>query len=132
MGMAPSMRKLAFAGAALVAFAAPAHATSSATCRATTDPEIRLDIVIGHLVGPVIAQARFGDGLVTTADGDGPMIAQSWLDERALHLDIVDPAGSGYVARLRTWRPSGSGAYAGSLRHAGRQYQVRCRIEEEN
>ena len=119
----------AFAAAALLTSATPALATASATCRGTINPEIRLDLVIGHMVGPVIAQARFGDGTVT-GDG-GPTIAQSWLDEQALHLDIVDANGGRYVARLRTWRPSEHGDYAGSLRYGGRQYQVRCRIEEE-
>lgn len=125
------MRLTILLAAPLMAFATPALATGSASCRGTINPGIRLDLVIGHLVGPVIAQARLGDGLVTGAGGDAPMIAQSWLDEQALHLDIVDANGSTYVARLRTTRPSERGEYAGSLRYGGRQYQVRCRIEEE-
>ena len=118
----------ALATAALMA-AAPAYATGSASCRGTINPEITLDLVIGHMVGPVIAQARFGDGTVT--GNGGATIAQSWLDEQALHLDIVDSNGSRYVARLRTTRPSERGAYTGTLRYGGRTYQVRCRIEEE-
>ena len=117
----------AFVTAALAAFAAPAHATGSATCRGTINPEITLDLVIGHMVGPVIAQARFGDGTVT--GNGGATIAQSWLDERALHIDIVDSNGGQYIARLRTTRPSERGQYAGTLRYGGRQYQVRCRVE---
>src|SRR5688500_14942405 len=115
--------------APLLAFATPALATGSATCRGTINPEIRLDLVIGHMGRSVIAQARFGDGTVT--GGDGPMIAQSWLDEQTLHLDVVDSNGNRSIARLRAWRPSERGEYAGSLRYGGRQYQVRCRIEEE-
>ena len=118
----------AFVTAAVTAFAAPAHATGSASCRGTINPEITLDLVIGHMVGPVIAQARFGDGTVTGAGG--ATISQSWLDEQALHLDIVDANGSRYLARLRTWRPSERGDYAGSLRYGGRQYRVRCRVEQ--
>ena len=129
------MKKLAFVAVALVAFAGPAHATSSATCRSTADPQLQLDLVIGHLAGPVIAQARLhdGDAIIQTGvgDRDAPMIAQSWLEDRALHLDIVAADGSNYVARLRTWRRSGRGEFAGSLHYGGRQHQVRCRIEDE-
>ena len=117
----------AFVTAALLASATPALATGSASCRGTVNPEITLDLVIGHLVGPVVAQARFGDGSVT-GDG-GATISQSWLDEQALHVDIVDASGSSYVARLRSWRPSERGDYTGSLRYGGRQYRVRCRVE---
>ena len=118
----------AFTAAAFLTSASPAFATGSASCRGTINPEITLDLVIGHMVGPVIAQARFGDGTVT--GNGGATIAQSWLDEQALHLDIVDSNGSRYVARLRTTRPSERGPYAGTLRYGGRAYQVRCRIEE--
>ncbi|WP_166038290.1 hypothetical protein [Sphingosinicella sp. YJ22] len=117
----------AFVTAALMTSATPALATGSASCRGTINPEITLDLVIGHMVGPVIAQARFGDGTVT-GDG-GATIAQSWLDAQALHVDIVDANGSQYIARLRTTRPSERGQYAGTLRYGGRQYQVRCRVE---
>ena len=115
--------------AAILSAASPAHATSSASCRGTINPEVTLHLVIGHMAGPVIAQARFGDGTVT--GNGGATISQSWLDEQALHLDIVDSNGSRYVARLRTTRPSERGQYAGTLRYGGRTYQVRCRIEEE-
>ncbi|MFN3725091.1 MAG: hypothetical protein ACK4SZ_02175 [Allosphingosinicella sp.] len=122
-----SFAAAAFVTAGLLVGASPALATSSASCRGTVNPDITLDLVIGHMVGPVIAQARFGDGTVT--GNGGAMISQSWLDEQALHLDIVDSNGSRYVARLRTTRPSERGQYAGTLRYGGRQYQVRCRIE---
>jgi hypothetical protein len=117
----------AFVTAALLVAASPALATSSASCRGTINPEMTLDLVIGHTVGRVIAQARFGDGTVT--GNGGAAISQSWLDERALHVDIVDSSGSRYVARLHTTRPSERGQYVGTLRYGGRQYQVRCRIE---
>ncbi len=123
-----SVTAAAFATAAFLVGAAPAQATGSASCRGTINPEISLDLVIGHMAGPVIAQARFGDGTVT--GNGGATIAQSWLDERALHVDIVDSSGSRYVARLRTTRPSERGQYSGTLRYGGRQYQVRCRVEQ--
>jgi len=125
------MRQSLFLLAPLLLVAAPAHATSSASCRGTINPQMRLDLVIGHLAGPVIAQARLHDGgqLVQTGSGGGAMIAQSWLDDDALHLDIVDSGGASYVARLRTWRRGGRGAFTGSLRYGGRQYQVRCQLE---
>ena len=127
------MRRSLFLLAPLLVLATPAYATGSANCRGTINPDVQLDLVIGHLVGPVIAQARLSDGgrTVQTGPDGGPMIAQSWLDENALHVDVVDANGTEYVARLRTWRQSGRGAYSGSLRYGGQQYQVRCRIEEE-
>jgi hypothetical protein len=92
-----------------------------------------MELVVGHLVGPAIAQARLTDGRQTiqTANG-GAAIAQAWLDEHALNLDLTDAGGIDYLARLRTWRRHARGEYVGTLRYAGRTHQVRCRIEEED
>jgi hypothetical protein len=123
----------AAAAAALFLFAAaatPAQATQGIFCRANARPNLRLDLVIGSNVSSVVAQARLSDGsTVHRTGGAGPTIGQAWIDEHALHLDLVDASGTRHLARLRTWRQSGRGAYAGSLRYAGRQYQVRCRGE---
>ncbi len=126
------MKKILIAAAALVAVGSPAFATSSASCRAIRGPGPSLDLVIGHLAGPVVAQARLTDGTGTVAasrSGEDPIVAQSWLDAHALHLDLVDATGQQYLAQLRSWRRSGRGDYVGSLRVRGRQYQVRCRID---
>lgn len=123
------MKKSLVTVAALAAFAAPAHATGSATCRGTINPQLQLDLVIGRMAGSVIAQAQLSDGSRLYRTGEAAAIAQAWLDERAMHLDLTDANGTNYLARLRTWKAAGRNEYSGSLRYDGRQYQVRCRLE---
>lgn len=126
------MKKLAAAAIALTAFAAPAHATGTASCRGTINPQIRVDLVIGHMEGPVIAQVRLTDGSTSLQTGEGEAIlSQSWIDERSLRFVIASADGSFAPSRLVAWRRSNRGEFTGSLRHGGRTYQVRCRIDEE-
>ena len=115
----------------LIAFAAPAQATGSGTCRALLQPELRLELVIGHTTSPVIAQVRLRDGsrLLQTGAPDGPIIAQSWVDAFVLNLELTNADASTSVARLQTFKRRGQNEYAGTLRYGGRSYQVRCRIE---
>ncbi len=126
------MKKLLLVAAALTAFAAPAHATSTISCTSTSDESVTIDLVIGSLAGPVIAQARFKSGSreQTTGDG-GPMLMQAWIDRDSLYADIGDPNGERYLAQLRANRRLGQGQYAGTLKVDGRTHQVRCVDEEE-
>lgn len=126
------MTKLFILAAALTVWAMPAQATSSAACRSLISPAVRLELTIGHLVGPVIAQARLTDGNRTveaSRGGTGAVIGQSFVDDHFLHLDLVDETGSSFLAQLRTWRRSGRGEYGGTMRVGSRTYQVRCRID---
>lgn len=126
------MKKFLLAAAALTAFAAPAHATGTMSCTSTSDESVTIDLVIGSLAGPVIAQARFRSGSreQTTGDG-GPMLMQAWLDRDALYADIGDPNGERYLVQLRANRRLGQGQYAGTLKIDGRTHQVRCVNEDE-
>ena len=117
----------------LLAFvlAAPAHATGSASCRGTINPALQLDIVIGRVDGPTIAQARLSDGgqTIQTGSDGAATIGQSWIDDDAILLEIVEGNGSGLIARLRTHRQNRRGPYSGTLRYGGQTFQVRCRVE---
>src|SRR3712207_9417133 len=68
--------------------------------------------------------------------GDPLLIGQSWIDRRYLWLDLIDPKGSRFEAKLRaTFQPKAKGAQAiGTLRSEehtselqSRQYLV-CRL----
>ncbi len=126
------MKKFLLAAAALAAFATPVHATGTISCRSNSDESVTIDLVVGSLAGPVIAQARFKSGSreQTTGDG-GPMLMQAWIDPTTLNADIADPNGEQFVARLRALRRIASGPYIGTLRIDGRTHQVRCVDEEE-
>jgi hypothetical protein len=126
------MRKLILGLAAATAWAAPAHATGTISCRSTSDESVTIDLVIGSLAGPVIAQARFASGArqQTTGEG-GPMLMQAWLDRDALYADIGDPNGERYLVQLRANRRLGRGPYAGTLKIDDRTHQVRCVNEDE-
>lgn len=126
------MKKFIVAVVALTAFAAPAHATGTISCTSTSDESVTINLVIGNLAGPVIAQARFKSGSREQVTGDdGPMLMQAWLDPTTLNADIADPNGERYLAQLRALRRIASGPYIGTLKIDGRTHQVRCVNEED-
>ncbi len=120
--------------AALAAFAAsPALATGTIHCRSSLQPDLELYLVVGYGADPMISQARLIDGsqtLVTGHEPDTPRIAQGWLDDRDLRLDIVDSNLENSIARLLAVRRGPTGRYAGTLRYRGRTYSMTCRSEE--
>ena len=126
--------RIAIPIAALAIFAAaPAMATGTILCRSQLQPDLQLYLVIGRGAGSVIAQARLIDGSQVLATGvapDGPAIAQAWLDDRDLRLDIVDSNHENYLARLVATRRGPTGRYAGSLRYRGRTFSITCRSED--
>ena len=114
------------ATAALVA-ASPALATSTILCRSTISPTDgpQLSLVVGTAG---VAQAHFALGGERFTTGEGraaPTIAQSWIDEYALKLDIADANADARIVRLDTRRRRGSD-YLGILIHNGRTWRVRC------
>lgn len=118
------------AAAALFA-ASSASATSSIFCRTTDRPELELDLSVGH---PPLAIAgatlRNGSRTLTTGDGQSRIvIAQSWLDDQELKLDLADSNVENFIARLRT-RKVRDGVYAGTLRHGERTLEVICSFDE--
>jgi hypothetical protein len=126
--------RIALPIAALAALAAsPALATGTIHCRAQLQPDLELYLVIGHGAEPMIAQARLIDGSRTLVTGDGPdspRMAQAWLDDVDLRLDIVDANHENTIARLLAVRRGPTGRYAGSLRYRGRTFAVTCRTDE--
>ena len=113
--------KLAFPIAMLAAaVAAPAFATSGLQCRPVSGSGPVLDLVVGHGTGPALVAARLG--------GTPATIAQSWIDERHLWLDLVDANATRYEAKLRAvFQPRLRGRPAlGTLVRGGRSYKVRC------
>jgi hypothetical protein len=58
----------------------------------------------------------------------GLLIGQSWIDERVLWLDLLDPDAMRYEGRLRAaFQPRQRGRPAvGTFVRNGRTYRVRC------
>lgn len=125
------MKKLAFLVLGTAAFAAPAHATDTLTCRGTANPRVRLDLSIGHLVGGVVAQAALTEGNASLITGQGQAtLAQAWIDDRQLLVEVLDGNSEARIVELRTTRRGTRGAYAGTMKVRGRTHRVRCRYEE--
>lgn len=121
------MRFAACIAATMLVAASPALATSTILCRSTISPSDgpQLSLVVGSGEAGGIVQARFAlrDARFTT--GEGPAIAQAWIDEYALRLDIADANADARIVRLDTRRRRGSD-YLGILVHNGRTWRVRC------
>ena len=117
---------------AALSVASPAFATGTMSCRGRVNPEIRLDLVIGHGAGLSIVQARLIDRreiFVTGATPTSPAIGQKWLDREDLRLEIVDANHETVLARLVAVHQGPSGRYVGSLLYGGRTHAVICRSE---
>ena len=115
-----------FAAGALFSAASPALATGTIVCTAAQWPGLDLALVVSEGVGGV-TQATISNGgeEITTGVGqEAPVIAQAWIDERELKVDIVDANVEARIARLNTRRHGG--AYSGTLIYRGRTVQVRC------
>lgn len=106
--------------------AAPVLASDTILCRSTTSPTDgpTLALTGGRDTGIVRARlTQNGAGFTTGADG--PAIAQAWVDDWQLKLDIVDANAEGRIARLDTRRRAGT-SYIGILIYRGRTWRVRC------
>lgn len=107
--------------------ASPVSATSTILCRSTISPTDgpQLSLVVGT---GGIAQAHFALADARFTTGEGPVIAQAWIDPYALKLDIADANADARIVRLDTRRRRGSD-YLGILVHNGRSWRVRCSEE---
>lgn len=105
---------------------APALATSTIACTVADYPGMDLVITVGHGTGASIVAATISDGgeEISTANSGGATIAQAWIDEDALKLDLVDANAARYLARLDARRRGN--AYAGTLLYRGRTWRVLC------
>ena len=58
--------------------------------------------------------------------GRGLAIAQAWIDERLLWVDLADPNLERFEGRLRATFQPRSGIATGTFDRAGRTYRMRC------
>lgn len=106
---------------------APAFATGSIGCTVADYPGLDIGLVIGRGVARGVVQVTISDGgeEIATGAGEAPaLLAQSWLDEDELKLDLLDANAERYLARLDTRRRSR--VYVGTLAYRGRTWRVRC------
>jgi hypothetical protein len=110
----------------------PALATGGFECRPISGPGPIVTMAVAHAIAAPVFQASIRDGkrnlIANRRPGDPLLIAQSWIDRRYLWLDLVDPTGSRFEAKLRAnFQPKAKGAQAvGTLLRNGRTYRVRC------
>ena len=114
------------AAAALACASSPAFATSTIACTARAWPGLDVAIVVGHGAGGAVVQATIslGGEEITTVGDWGPRIAQAWIDEGELKLDIVDANADQRLARLVTRRRGR--LYVGTLIFRGQTIRIRC------
>jgi hypothetical protein len=103
-----------------LALATPANATSGLICNTAGPHPIEVGMVIGLTVVSSVVQARLND------DGrDIPVhVAQSWLDDGEIRLDLTDPNAERHELRLRA--KSKGDHYDGSIWRHGKRRWVRC------
>jgi hypothetical protein len=115
----------------LALLAAPALATGGFDCRTTDGSNIGLAGTIPHAISGGVLNARLeiGDRVLET-HGPRPEISigQSWIDEREIRVDLVDPQIERFEARLRV-RTDRRGNSVGTLVREGRTHPVRCELE---
>ena len=118
--------------AALLLCSTPALATGGFECRPVSGPGPTVTIGVPHAISARAFQASIRDGkrtlLANGRPGDPLLIGQSWIDRRYLWLDLIDPKGSRFEAKLRArFQPKAKGAQAvGTLLRNGRTHRVRC------
>jgi hypothetical protein len=122
----------ALAGAVLLA--APASATGGYVCRPVSGAGPSLAVVTGHGVAANAVAATIRDGrrqLSTSGPNAALTIAQSWIDDHDLRIDIVDRNVVRYEARLRARfvQPGRGGRAVGTLTRNGRVQRVRCEVD---
>ena len=114
----------AFIAAAAAFIASPALATGGFDCSPLEGSGPTLNLIVGHTVSPrsVGATLRLGAKTVPTE------IGQSWIDERHLWVDLVDPQAMRFEVKLRAaFQPKLKGRPAiGTLERDGRTWRVPC------
>jgi hypothetical protein len=119
-----------FIGLPLLLAATPALATGGFDCRTSDRSDIVLSGTIGRVAGSplVAAHLRIGERTLSTTDPE-PQIAigRSWIDEREIRVDLVDPQAERFEARLRV-RTTRSGT-TGTLVLGDVTHPVRCEVE---
>lgn len=117
--------------AALLACSGPAWATGGFECRPVAGPGPTLTVGIGHGLSlrPFAVWLTEGNRrLAAGEDGSALVLGQTWIDDRYLWIDLLDPQRNGFEARLRaSFQPKLRGRPAiGTLVRGGRTWRVRC------
>ncbi|WP_129794253.1 hypothetical protein [Sphingosinicella sp. CPCC 101087] len=115
----------------LLLAAAPALATGGFECRTTDGANITIGGTVGHtLTSPLVgARLQLGDRLLaTTKKAPDLAIGRSWIDDREIRVNLVDPNATRFEAQLRA-RIGSPGAAAGTLVRHGATHPVRCELE---
>jgi len=126
------VRSAALLAAALVGAASPAFATGTILCTQPGRPGFSLYLSVATGPGPSIVSAHLTDGRESFTTGEGltsPVIAQAWLSDTELKLDIVDSNAERFVLRL-AGRKSRGDIFAATMTRGGRAAPVRCSWEE--
>jgi hypothetical protein len=108
--------------------ASPAAATQGQSCRVLSGTGPSIGIVIGS-TGIAGASLTEGGATRNTMAADPPLaIAQAWIDEQRLWIDLTDPNHMRSEGRLRlAWTGRGRGRHlAGTFVRGGRLYRLRC------
>jgi hypothetical protein len=109
------------AAAALIAAAAPAHASGGLLCRTAGARPILLSLGIGHVTGAPLVSARLVDAGRDVAVSP----AQWWLDDEQVRLVLVGPNALKQELLLRATR--NGRAFDGNIWRGGKRRWVRCR-----
>lgn len=123
--------RIALAAAALGALctATPAAATQGQSCRVLSGNGPSIGIVIGStgIAGASLTETG-GATRHTMAPDASLAIAQAWIDEQRLWIDLTDPNHLRSEGRLRlAWVGRGRTRHlAGTFVSGGRLYRVRC------
>jgi hypothetical protein len=125
------MRIALCAAGLLLATATPALATGGFECRPLSASGPVLHLGIGHVISArpfAVTLSEGGKSWSTTGERPALVLGQSWIDERYLWLDLVDPNVQRFEAKLRaTFQPRLRGRPAiGTLTRNGRTWRVRC------
>jgi hypothetical protein len=100
--------------------ATPAYATGGLFCETAGANPIQVQLVIGHTVVSPVVQARLSDN-----GTEVPVtVAQAWLEENELRVDLTDPNAERHELRLLAKRKGEN--YDGSIWRGGKRRQVRC------
>lgn len=125
------MKRSLLLGLPLLLASTPAFATGGFDCLTTDRSDIMLSGTIGRVVGTplVAAHLRIGERTLGTTDPEAQVaIARSWIDEREIKVDLIDPQTERFAAQLRA-RIVRSGRATGTLVRDGVTHPVRCEVE---